>query len=85
MARKKDPSKFAGITQLAWSPEQTAFALNMSLTQLYKDWRNGVGPPFFHKGARRYCTPENVKEYRDGLQQQADVARSKPRRRRKAA
>jgi hypothetical protein len=72
-----DP-RLDSIVPLAWSPAQTAKALNWSRSLLYKEWREGRGPPFFHVGELRFCLPDKVKTFLD--EQQQAVERGKPRR-----
>jgi hypothetical protein len=43
----------------------------ISRARLYKEWKEGRGPKFYHRGARRLISAEAADEYRRQLEAEA--------------
>ena len=62
-----DPNQKSTPPPLAYGPKQLARAANMSLSLLYKAWREGWGPKYGHAGARRIITHPHAVEWLQSL------------------
>jgi hypothetical protein len=51
------------LPRLSYSPREFADRAGISVEKLYKDWRNGVGPPYRMVGSRRVIEAEGGRRW----------------------
>jgi hypothetical protein len=60
-----------GTAAVAYTVNEYCGREKISRARLYKEWKEGRGPKFYHRGARRLISVEAADEYRRQLEAEA--------------